>query len=287
MRLFHLAACALLLFTVQGHAQSLVLPAGIGVEPDKSLDLTYQIVEEFDENEKAIAGWDGNKLLYVVSVEKLPKGWVDPDEYLKAFERDFRAAGRTVVLKRSGTYRTASPLVGHFLEIQSKGASAETPFATQVLHFLTDGKTAYLGMATLVEGQPADRMLDDTRLLFQSTVVADPATVPLPAPKTEAPYVGTWKWAGPAPDGNTATGVIVLRPDLTFSSDVTVSGKVVFSGAGVWSVNGKRLLWNHVRSLPELPADLKKDEDEIVLLEGPRLVLRSKVSGKEREFLRQ
>ncbi len=275
-----------LLMAQQIQAQSLVLLGGLGMTPDASLDLTYQVVKELDEKEKVVAAWSGDKLLYTVSSERLPAGWTDPDAYFKGLMRDLRSTGRTVTTGRSGTYTTGSPLTGHYLEYRLKDA-AQPEEATMVAHFLTDGSTAFLSIATLIDAGAADQMLNDTQRLFKTASVVTGAAVPPAEPRAEAPYVGTWTMTSAAADDKTTTAVIALREDGSFSVDARMRGKPVFRGVGAWWVAGNRLVWNYTGSTPELPVAQRKEEDDIVRLEGNRLRLRAVPSGQERELVRE
>jgi hypothetical protein len=228
----------------------------------------------------------GDKLQYFVSVEKLPAGWLDPERYFQGLIRDLRAAGRSVETVRSGKYNAASSFAGHYLEILSKSSSKAAPTA-QVVHFISDGKVAFVGFASLTDRAAADRMLEETKLLFRSASLAAGTTPQLASYKAETPYVGTWTWNGPAPDGSPAVSTMTLKDDLSFTGSLTIAGKLVFSGSGVWSISGRRVLWTYLSSEPPLPLDKREDEDEIVTLDRDRLILRSKLSGKERGFVRQ
>jgi len=272
-------------FCSRAHAESLVLPAGIVLEPDPSLDISYQILQNFDEKEKVIAGWDGEKLQYSISTIKLPPGWPDYKKYFQGLTRDLSGSVSSLKAGRSGGYKTASSLSGHYLEVQFK-FSAKAEFSTQIYHFITDGKKSVVAIATLVDKGAQDRMLEDSKLLFQSAFWYTGAPLP-DVEKSETPYVGTWKWSGAAPNGAPAVSLVTLKDDLTFTSNLTVAGKLVFSSVGYWAVSGKQLLWTYSRSQPELPEDKRKDEDDIVSLNNGHLILHSKLSGENREFIKQ
>ena len=283
MKLLRRAAFIFIALISQAQAHGLVLQSGIAVDPDPSLDLTYQVLPDHDPVEKVIAGWMGDKLQYFVLVERLPAGLLDHHKYFQGLISDLRAASLSVETTRSGKYKAVSSLMGQYLQIQLKSSSQAAP-SIQVVHFITDRKVAFVAIATLIDKSSADRMLEETKLLFQS------ASLPTTAPtntgwvRSESPYVGTWKWSGAAPSGSPAIATMTLKDDLSFSSELTIGGRTVFRGVGVWSISGQRLLWTYLRSEPPLPADKREDEDEIVVFDRDRLVLRSKLSGKEREF---
>ena len=130
-------------------------------------------------------------------------------------------------------------------------------------------------------------MLEETTLLFQSASLSTGVGNKTPSAKAETPYVGAWKWIGTAPNGRPAVSIMTLKDDLSFSTSLTIEDKLVFTAVGVWSVSGQRIYWKYLRSDPQLPAEKREDEDDIIALDTGRLVLRSKLSGKERVFLLQ
>jgi hypothetical protein len=286
MKILRIARFILLALFSQAQAQPLVLPSGIAVDPAPPLELTFQVVPSFDPHEKVLAGWEGDKLLYLVTMEKLPAGWLNPDKYFQALVSDLRASGRSVESTRSGKYKGTSTLSGQFIMLRHKSAS-QAAGVSQAAHFLTDGKVAFIAFATLMDESAEDRMLEETTFLFKSAFLPTGESVLAAKATSETPYVGTWQWSGAAPNGNPAAASMILKEDLTFSTEVKSQGVVVFNAAGVWSVSGRTLFWTYIQSQPPLPADKKEDEDEIVSLDRDRLVLRSKLAGKEREFLRQ
>jgi hypothetical protein len=258
------------------HAEALLLPSGLGFDPDDALDLTYQVVPQYDDQQKVIAGWHVEKLQYFIVVEKLPPGWLDGQKYLQLLAQDMRSRGRLVEVGRSGQYKTAAGLVGRYVELKSRDSAKDAP-TVQVVHHVTDGKLAYFAIASGVSAT-ADVLLKEMRELFQTASFGAAAA---------QPYVGAWAWSGAAPDGRPATAVLTVRQDMTFTSEVAVDGKVVQRGSGFWSVTGALINWGYEKSEPPMPAKLREDEDEIRAIDAKRWVLRSKLSGEEREFVRR
>jgi hypothetical protein len=272
---------------IQVHARSFVLPDGMSLEPDSTLDLTYQVVPSLDEIEKLVVGWSGDKIQYAITVEKLPPGWLDSGEYFSRLVGDLRASGRTVDTGRRGDYKATSGLRGAFMEIRSRSAT-RTEVITQVGHFLTNGTVAFIAFATLLNKSSADRMLEESTLLFKSAAIVSTQLSEVPRRRAESPYFGTWQATSLAPTGQRVIADVVLKDDLSFTARVSsLDGRSVFSAVGVWSVNGKSMYWTYIRSVPPLPDDRKEDEDEIVLHSGDRLLLRSTTTGKEYEYIRK
>jgi hypothetical protein len=247
--------------------------------------LTYQVVPAFDEHEKVLAGWEGEKLRYMVVVEKLPPQWRDADQYFQGFIADLQATGRAVRTARSGSYRSTSGMSGRYLELRHGPARGATP-VMQTLHFITDGKQAFLGVATAVDLNAADRTLAETQLLFQSASVAADASQ-ADRQRAESAFIGDWASSATAPDGRSVQCQLALKDDLSFTTVITIEGHVVFTGAGTWSVDGRSISWTYMRSVPPLPEDKREDHDEVVSIDDSRLVLLSGLSGVERVFLRQ
>lgn len=288
MNILRFAALLLTTVVFAAQAESFILPGGMTLEPDASLDLTYQVIPGFDENSKVVAGWSGDKLQYFLTLEKLPSGWLDSEKYFTGLVRDLRAAGRAVETGRQGDYKTRANLSGAFIEILTK-PSAQAASSTQVAHFLTDGNVSFVAVATLIDKSGADRMLAETTLLFKSAALSgsgDSGFSAFSAKSNESPFFGTWQSNSLAPNGRPMVTTTILKDDLSFVSEISLDGKRVFSAVGVWSVKGKQIYWTYVRSNPPLPDNNKEDEDEIVSFAEGRLVLRSKLSGKEHEFVR-
>jgi hypothetical protein len=275
-----------LLFAGSIQAESFALPSGLSLEPDSSLDLTYQVIPAYDETEKVVAGWSGDELLYFLTSEKLPSGWLDPSKYFAGLIRDLRDAGLAVDVGRRGEFEAQSGLGGTFMEITHSSA-AQAPATIQVAHFLTDGKVAFIAFATLVEQTGADRMLKETTSLLGSAAISTASPPVPPAKSNEHPFFGVWQSNSAAPDGKPITTVLNLKDDLTFFVEVSTRDSRTFSAVGGWSVSNHRISWTYIRSNPTLPDDEKSSEEEIVSHSDDLLVLRSMATGMQREFVRK
>lgn len=286
MKLLRIVAIFLMTLFARAEANPLVLSSGIAVKPAASLDLTYQVIPDYDPNEKVIARWDGDKLAYFLTVEKLPPGWLNPEQYFTGFMRDMRDSGRKIEQLSTGKYKGVASISGQFIEFRSKAASEDSG-STQVVHFLTDGKVSFVAVATATGKLAEKQMANETALLFKSAYLPSRDAIPPASVKTEQLYVGTWDYNGLGPNGQAASMQLVLKEDLTFSAQVQSQGATIFSAVGVWSVAGQKLQWTYMRSEPPLPAHKKDDEDEIISLANDRLRIRSKISGLERELIRR
>jgi hypothetical protein len=72
-------------------AEPYVMAQGLAIDIGEEIDLTYQVVESYDENEKVLAGWKGDGLQYFITLEKLPDGLQNGRDYFTALLRDLRA----------------------------------------------------------------------------------------------------------------------------------------------------------------------------------------------------
>lgn len=284
MSLLRLLTLLLLCWT--GHARALTLPAGLRLDPPAGFDLTYQALPNDPPDEKALFVWSGDRALYMLNIERLPPAWTAAQPYFASLLRDLRDAGRRLESGASGDYATRSALRGSFLEIRSRSRDSDAP-VEQSFHFLSDGKTAFLVIATLLDKEAAAAMREGSRRLLETADLDSKATPTAVTRHSRQPYVGSWRWQGTAPDGKAASARLQLRDDLSFDTEVAIDGRKVFVATGVWEVSDGRLLWTYLRSIPALPDTRKADSDQIVAVDDGHLRLRSSLSGQLREFVRE
>ena len=98
--------------------------------------------------------------------------------------------------------------------------------------------------------------------------------------------VGVWAKSDQLPNGATMSARVVMSQNMKFSGTVSVNGNVVWEYSGSWSLAGNVLTWNYEVSSRPLPESAKVDTDEVVSAAPDKLVLLSKQSGKQHEFLR-
>ena len=98
--------------------------------------------------------------------------------------------------------------------------------------------------------------------------------------------VGKWTTEAKHPSGATIASSVVLTQNMRFSASSTVDGKPFVQFGGTWSVAGNLLTWRYETSSAMTPGPGTTDVDEIVSVEASRLVLRSKLSGKQHEYVR-
>jgi hypothetical protein len=62
-----------------------VVERGLALYFPEHLDLTHQIVPEYDTLKPVVAGWRGDDLIYLISFLKLPPGWLDFEVWFNGF----------------------------------------------------------------------------------------------------------------------------------------------------------------------------------------------------------
>jgi hypothetical protein len=279
-----LVSSLLLCLGLQATAAPITHPSGFTVDPPASLDVTFQVVPTYDEQEMVFAGWSGEKLDYFVAAEKLPPKYLDPSAYFTAVAHDLRAAWGGLQVGRQSTYKAGS-LAGTVTEFTKPAKDGAGP-TTLFMHFLTDGRVSFVATATVVPPATPTSVLDrSTQLLKTAHLAAVPAAL-APQPSNESPLAGTWTTDDKLPDGRPLKARVVLSADRSFRTEVSTPGRVLFAATGAWSKQGDTLHWIYLRSEPPLPADKREDQDTVVSHDGTTLVLKSRATGKTRSFKR-
>ena len=98
--------------------------------------------------------------------------------------------------------------------------------------------------------------------------------------------VGKWSGSEKMPDGNTVVVQLMLTQSQKFTGSSAVNGRIFWTYSGTWEVSGNQLTWHYEISSPALPEAGKTDIDDIVALDAEKLVLLSKLTGKQNTFLR-
>jgi hypothetical protein len=267
--------------------EPIVLPEGLAVAPGAGLDFTYQIVPWYDQSKKVLASWSGEQLQYIVSVDRMPAGSPGAEQYFEGLKRDLTSlSSEPIKVTNSGAYDAVGGLKGHYIEVQwtPRGSPKETG---QVVHFISDGQVSFLGFATLVKGVTPEQMRSESVRLFQTASLASHESAPVePAQSNETPFVGRWSAGEALPDGRQVSSILELKPDLTFATEVSVDGRRIFSGSGVWEIQDRTLRTTYGHSMPPLPDDLRTDADDIESFDGKTLSMINHRSGQRHTFAR-
>jgi hypothetical protein len=268
------------------HAEPLGLPSGLSVDPPGELDLTYQIVHSYDEHEKVIVGWDGDKLQYFISIQKLPPDYLNADVYLAGFARDLESAWGSLDIGRRTTYPAKGGLKGTVVAYSSIAGATDKATHRLIVHFLTDGAVSYIAEASLVPAASFDEVFDYTVELLQTARVESGVEPTGHAYSEESPFFGTWVCDETDPSGRSSVARLELKDDLSFATEVRVDSKVVFAAAGTWTKDGNKLHWIYTSSQPPLPAKNREDDDEIISADRTIVVLKSFLTGKTHVYQR-
>ncbi len=153
------AALLAALMSSQVYSEALNLGEGLTVEPLADLPITYQTVPSYDANKKMLTRHTGETLQYFISINRLPRGWVDPEQYLSRLVRDLSATskGETIEVISGGQYTSTAGVAGYYIEY------AFTPLGSdktqhQVAHFLTNSRRSFAAIGALLQEPAADQL---------------------------------------------------------------------------------------------------------------------------------
>ena len=97
---------------------------------------------------------------------------------------------------------------------------------------------------------------------------------------------GKWTASETMPSGAVMTMDLTLTQNMKFSGLAKVQGNDFWSYSGAWELKGNQLTWHYENSSRPLPEAAKTDIDDIVSVDGDRLVLNSRLSGKQHIYVR-
>lgn len=101
-----------------------------------------------------------------------------------------------------------------------------------------------------------------------------------------AALVGQWRLEATHPSGAILVSDVVLSRNLRFSATGSTGGRQLMAAAGTWSLIGTTLKWVYESNTASVPPPGWVDEDEVMAVTPEKLVLRSALSGKLREYMR-
>jgi hypothetical protein len=265
----------------------LTLPGGLVLSPGDGLDLTYQVVDSYDKTRKVLASWAGERLQYVIDVDRMPPDSPAAEEYFEGLKRDLAALSASPLrAAEAGGYAALGESRGSYLQVYwtPRGAPKEI---VQVVHVIADRRIAFMAIATPVAAVPAAQLLSESVRLFSTASIAPDAPAAYAPPVSqETPYAGRWTSNEALPDGRPWTAVLELKPDLTFLTEVSVDGRRLLAASGVWSVDGSTLQTTYGRSEPPLPDESMVDADDIAGFDGTSLTLVNRRTGWRHTFVR-
>lgn len=98
--------------------------------------------------------------------------------------------------------------------------------------------------------------------------------------------VGRWSAADDHPTLGTVTTRVTIVQTLRFSGEAARSDEVFWRFAGTVALEGRSLTWRYDDSTLPLNDAARTDVDDVLAADAERLVLRSRLSGKERVLSR-
>lgn len=171
-----------ILLGLSATVQAVVLPEGLAVDPPESVDLTQQVITTTGDEKQVLAAWDGDTLRYFIRVEWLPSGPLDAPTYYSNLVSDLGASGLSVQPGRRGDYPIGGGLQGSYLVVDTR-PKADARFDQTVVHFITNGKVAFVAVARLTAALNADQLIEETVALFKTARIAEPPSAVKPQSK--------------------------------------------------------------------------------------------------------
>lgn len=105
-------------------------------------------------------------------------------------------------------------------------------------------------------------------------------------PDHAAQIAGTWYNSEQLPDGRTVSSRVTFAPDAHFTGILLVDGKIAWTFGGTWRVDSGLLHYHYEQSSLPMAEGKPDDTDEILSVDGEKLVLRSRLSGKTHVYQR-
>ena len=184
-RTYLLTAIFAILVSAQVLAEPLNLGEGLSVEPPNTLPITFQAVPSYDSSKKMLTRHEGETLQYFISINRLPRGWVDPDQYLSRLVRDLSAASKTGTIEiiSTGQYTSAAGVTGNYIEYAFKPLGGNKT-QHQVAHFLTNSRRSFAAIGALLQNPAADQLRDDSIEIFKTASISN-SNMPIPITDSE------------------------------------------------------------------------------------------------------
>lgn len=268
------------------HSETQIVARGLAIELPEHLDLTYQIIPEYDEREYVLAGWNGEDLLYFMTFEKLPSGWLEADRWFAGLMRDLRAAsgGKPVDVLDRGSYPSAGAYSIHYMEYRfNLDGGPETQH--QIASFLGDSGNSYVVSSTLVDAAAAGQMHAETVDILKTARAPTANVTPLKR-HDEDNYIGTWTAETGAGHGDILVTLIELKKDLSFTMQRHLNDEPVIAYSGAWSSSDGSIHLTYLYRDPDTPAYELPEPDRVLAFDGESMVLVAGDAGADRIFRR-
>lgn len=265
----------------QVYSDSQVVADRLAIELLETLDLTYQIVPDYDDTESVVAGWNGDELQYFVAFSKLPPGWLDADVWIAGFTRDINAASERNsldVLDR-GSHKSSGGYELTYIQI-SFIPKGKYESQIQLVYFITDRNNSYLAFATPTVESGEDKLRSEVISILKTTHAPASNITPL-VRKNEDRYIGIWVGEYVDEQNRNVEVVFELKSDLAFSRKEVIPGEKDGVYSGVWSISHETLSWTYLYGKPTSQESKSAETDTISSITGDTMVLISNDSKIE------
>ena len=265
-----------MVFSSQVYSEPQVVADGLAIELLESLDITYQIVPDYDDTDNVIAGWNGDEFQYFIAFSKLPPGWLDADVWIAGFTRDINAASErnTFRILDRGSNKSKGGYDLTYIKISFTPKGEQEP-QIQLIHFITDQKSSYLAFATPVSVDGESKLGTEVMSILQTSRSPASNVTPL-IRKNEDRFFGVWVGGYEDKLKGHVEVIFELKPDLTFTRKEVVEGEKDSVYSGVWSISNNVLNWTYLYGKPTSQESKSSEEDEISSFTGDAMVLISK-----------
>ena len=166
---------SLMLLGLSQACLALVLPEGLAVDPPDAVDMTQQALSTTGDEKLVLAAWESDTLRYFIRVERLASGPLDAPAYYSKLVSELRASGLNVETDRRGDYPIGEGLLGSYLVVDTH-PTAGMRIDRTVVHFITNGKVAFVAVARLGSALSLDQLIQETVALFKTARLVEPAT---------------------------------------------------------------------------------------------------------------
>lgn len=183
------------------------------------------------------------------------------------------------------TYHAENGLVVTAVEL-NKPATNESTEASLYVHFLSDGKSAFVATATVMPQASKELVFEHTYKILQTALITEAPPVTEKVSGYPSSLIGTWVAEDVLSDGKRLISKSEIKADSTFSTIALANENIIFAATGTWSVQGDQLLWTYLYSKPELPSGMREDKDTVVSAEQSQLTLKSYRTGVVHIFKR-
>lgn len=157
-------------------SEQIHLDDDLTVEPAAALELSFDIIPDYDANKKVLISKTGEKLQYFISVRKLPQGEISAGKYFTQMLGELSASSEeaSVELMEQGQYKTETGVSGSYIEYVFKPNGSDRSHQ-QIAHYLTSGGRSFVAIATLIEKRVGSQMHVDSIKLFRTAAIASAA----------------------------------------------------------------------------------------------------------------